>query len=55
MALTRIFNGKRYHFDTQHHNKVRAQSRAERIRKGGGLARVRQADPLTWEVWVRNA
>ena len=51
MALTRTFNGKKYHFDTQFHNKQRAQSRAEQIRKAGGLARVVKVDPLTWEVW----
>ena len=55
MALTRKFNGKQYQFDTQHHNEMRAQSRAERIRKAGGLARVVKVDSLTWEVWVRNA
>ena len=55
MALTRKFNGKLYHFDTQHHNESRAQSRAERIRKDGGLARVVKSGLLTWEIWVRNA
>ena len=53
MALTRIFNGKKYHFDTQHHNEMRAQSRAERMRKAGGLARVVKVDALTWEIWKR--
>lgn len=53
MALTRIFNGKKYHFDTQHHNKQRAQARADRIRKDGGLARVVKVDSMTWEVWER--
>lgn len=51
MALTRIFDGKRYHFDTQFHNKQRAHSRAEQIRKGGKLARVLKVDFMTWEVW----
>jgi len=55
MALHRTFNGKKYYFDTQHHNEARAQSRAERIRKDGGLARVVKIGLLTWEIWVRNA
>ncbi len=53
MALTRKFNGKLYHFDSQHHNEARAYARAERIRKAGGLARVLKVDRLTWEVWER--
>lgn len=55
MALHRTFNGKRYYFDSQYHNEVRARSRAEQIRREGGLARVIKIDPLTWGVWVRNA
>lgn len=51
MALIRKFNGKLYHFDTQHHNEARAQSRAERIRKDGELARCVKVDSMTWEVW----
>lgn len=53
MALHRIFNGKRYYFDAQYHNEVRARSQAEQIRKGGGLARVLKVDFMTWEVWRR--
>lgn len=54
MALTRRFGGKSYHFDSQHHNKVRAHGRAEIIRRQGSLARMVKVDSLTWEVWSRD-
>lgn len=55
MALTRKFSGKVYHFDSQHHNKLRAHSRAEAIRQRGGKARMVKVDFMTWEVWSREA
>ena len=53
MALRRKFKGKYYDFDAQYHNEVRAQWRADRLRKQGHKARVIKAGLLTWEVWVR--
>lgn len=53
MALRKKFGEHYYHFDSSYHNESRAYAVAEKLRKAGNRARVRKADSMTWEVWVR--
>lgn len=53
MALTKRFNGKVYHFQTQYHNESRAYSHAQKLRDQGHKARVVKVDFMTWEIYAR--
>jgi len=61
MALTRLFNGKKYHFHSQHSEvtdgRHRAEAKAEKIRQQGGKARITAEGhglSRVWIVWSRE-